>query len=278
VRESESSIVTIIPERTDRDFVYIGRYKCSGENDSLYKSVSGVLPKTNITITEARTGCTGLGNGFYQFGFHALWTIRLLYLVEFADWNSSKTIGVGGSSYNSVQNTGLTDTMQYHTGTIQNSRSTNGMGIQYRYIEDLWANIMEWVDGVTCGLSSSSMAYSIVNTPQYYSYSDSASIPTGYGVSCYGTSSTGCIKAWTGDGYSNNHTYRYIVPNATVSDSTYSTYVSSLTTHNSALTMRMYCGRDYDNGRGANLFSNSLTGTASASWLGARLIYLPPNS
>lgn len=33
--------------------------------------------------------------------------------------------------------------MKYYTGT-----STNGLETQYGYIEDLWHNILEWVDGI----------------------------------------------------------------------------------------------------------------------------------
>jgi hypothetical protein len=82
----------------------------------------------------------------------SLWiTIWLLYLVEFANWNSQLMIGYGCGRGSSVgkENSGSTDSMPYHTGTMQTSRTTYGVGIQYRYIEDPWANVVDWVDGIT---------------------------------------------------------------------------------------------------------------------------------
>jgi hypothetical protein len=39
--------------------------------------------------------------------------------------------------------------MPYHTGTMQDSRTTYGVGVQYRYIEDPWGNVEDWCDGIT---------------------------------------------------------------------------------------------------------------------------------
>ena len=44
-------------------------------------------------------------------------TLWLLYLVEFADWNTQKTIGKGCGNNSAAQNMGYTDSMPYHTGT-----------------------------------------------------------------------------------------------------------------------------------------------------------------
>ena len=38
--------------------------------------------------------------------------------------------------------------MPYHTGTIQSSRTTYGVGTQYRFIEGLWDNVFDWCDGI----------------------------------------------------------------------------------------------------------------------------------
>ena len=129
----------------ERDYVYIARYKCSSSN---WKSVSGATPKTNVTRAETRTGITGLGAGYYMQDFAMFWTTRLLYIVEYADWNSQAKIGYGCGNNSSVQNTGASDGMSYHTGTMQSSRTTYGVGVQYRYIEDPWGNVSEWCDGI----------------------------------------------------------------------------------------------------------------------------------
>ena len=128
----------------ERDVVYVGRYHCNAN----YKSVSGALPRVDITRDAARKGIAALDPSAWQYDFAMYWTIMMLYLVEFADWNVQKTIGYGCGNNSAVQACGASDNMGYHTGTMQNSRSTYGVGCQYRYIEGLWDNCFDWVDGI----------------------------------------------------------------------------------------------------------------------------------
>lgn len=127
----------------ERDVVYIGRYHC-GSN---YKSVTGVLPLANITREAARNGIHALGSTIYQWDWAIVWTARMLYMVEFAEWNSQTAVGYGCGNGSSAGSMGYTDSMPYHTGTTQASRTTYGLGTQYRYIEGLWDNVYDWVDG-----------------------------------------------------------------------------------------------------------------------------------
>jgi hypothetical protein len=117
----------------ERDYVYVSRYHVS----SGYKSISGVKPLTNITRSTARSGCSGRGTGYCQFDMMTLITIWHLYLVEFAHWNSQAKIGYGCGNNSATENMGASDSMPYHTGTMQSSRTTYGVGTQYRWIEDL---------------------------------------------------------------------------------------------------------------------------------------------
>ena len=126
----------------ERDVVYMGRYLC----DSTYKSTTGVSPKHSTIRSNFRTNIHNLGTDIWQQDFTMRFTIWLLYLVEYANWNSQSTIGFGCSLNNTYMNTGYTDSMPYHTGTITSSREAYG-GIQYRYIEGLWDNLREWLDG-----------------------------------------------------------------------------------------------------------------------------------
>lgn len=127
----------------ERDVVYIGRYLCGNAD---YKSRSGQTPKVNVTRASARSGIHALGSNIWQEDFYIIFTIWLLYLVEFADWNSQGCIGRGGGS-GSMQPTGASDMMPYHTGTMKNSREDPGVGVQYRWIEDPFGNCYEWYDG-----------------------------------------------------------------------------------------------------------------------------------
>ena len=129
----------------ERDYVYVGRYHCSSSN---YKSASGVKPKASITRATSRTAIHNLGSNVWQFDFALWWTINMLYLVEFANWNSQACIGYGCGNNSSTENSGASDTMPYHTGTMKTSRTTYGVGVQYRYIEDYWANVNDYVDGI----------------------------------------------------------------------------------------------------------------------------------
>ena len=147
----------------ERDIVYVGRYHCA----SGYQSTTGAAQKTRITRSEARTNIHNLGATIWQFDYAMRLTIQMLYLVEFANWNSQTKIGYGCSESGSKVNNGQTDAMQYHTGTTAANRTTYGF-TQYRYIEGLWDNVYDWMDG--CYYNSSGM--NIILNPS--KFSDSA--------------------------------------------------------------------------------------------------------
>lgn len=166
----------------ERDYVYVGRYHCA----SGYKSQTGSQPQASITRSQARTNIHNLGAAYWQYDFAMYWTIMMLYLVEYADWNSQKTIGYGCSPGGRPFNMGLTDAMQYHTGTNAASRTSWGC-TQYRYIEGLWDNVADWADGI---YFAGANVYCIKNPAQF---SD-----TGNGT-LVGTraASGGYISEWT---------------------------------------------------------------------------------
>lgn len=149
----------------ERDVVYIGRYHCHTSN---YKSQTGGKPKANITRSAARSGIHALGSTIWQSDIQMRMTLWMLYLVEFADWNSQKTIGKGCGNNSATENMGYTDNMPYHTGTTQSSRDTYGLGTQYRNIEGLWDNVYDWGDG--CYYNSDGL--NIIMNPA--SFSDSS--------------------------------------------------------------------------------------------------------
>lgn len=149
----------------ERDVVYIGRYHCGA---SAYKSVSGQKPKVSITRSSARSSIHNLGANIWQMDFAMRFTIWLLYIVEFADWNSQAKIGYGCGNNSAVEAMGYTDAMQYHTGTKLSSRATYGAATQYRNIEGLWDNCYDWMDG--CYYNNNGL--NIILNPN--SFSDSA--------------------------------------------------------------------------------------------------------
>lgn len=166
----------------ERDYVYVGRYHCA----SGYKSTAGSVPISNMTRANARTNIHNLGAAYWQYDFAMYWTIMMLYLVEYADWNSQKTLGYGCSPSGSEFNMGATDGMKYHTGTTAASRTTYG-SVQYRYIEGLWDNSLDWCDGIRF---SNANVYCIKNPAQFSDTGNGTLVGTR-------TTSNGYISEWT---------------------------------------------------------------------------------
>ena len=136
----------------ERDVVYSGRYHCRSSD---YKSYGGSLPKVNITRSTARSDIHALGSTVWQSDFLMAFTIWLLYIVEYANWDSQSVIGYGCGNRSAVESMGYTDSMPYHTGTTASSRTTYGATTQYRNIEGLWDNCYDYMDG--CYYNSNGM-------------------------------------------------------------------------------------------------------------------------
>lgn len=187
----------------ERDVVYIGRYHCNGT----YKSGTG-SPRANMTRSSARSGIHNLGSTIWQSDFAMRFTLWLLYIVEFADWNSQAKIGYGCGNNSSPQSMGYTDSMPYHTGTTQSSRTAYGYGTQYRNIEGLWDNVLDWCDG--CYNNSDGL--NIILNPSKFSDSSNG---TAVGVPSNGWPSAFKVKA--------NGGFPVFIPtSASGSDATYS--------------------------------------------------------
>ena len=155
-----------------RDIVYVGRYlsAVASQGQAPAKSVPNGAPATSTYSSRAtcRTLAHNLGAEYWQYDFAMHFTLWLLYIVEFADWDSQRKIGYGGGNNSSTEYTGKSDVMNYHTGTPKTSRATYGVGVQYRNIEDLWSNAGYFLDG--CRNTSNGL-YIITNPANF---SDSA--------------------------------------------------------------------------------------------------------
>lgn len=127
----------------ERDVVYVGRYHCAA---GTYQSETGKAQQVNVTRSAARTAIHALGDDVWQLDYALRLTIQMLYLVEFANWNSQAYIGYGCGNGTAAENNGMTDAMQYHTGTTAPDRTAYGF-TQYRNIEGLWDNVYDWMDG-----------------------------------------------------------------------------------------------------------------------------------
>lgn len=236
----------------ERDVVYIGRYHCNGT----YKSGTG-SPRANMTRSSARSGIHNLGSTIWQSDFAMRFTLWLLYIVEFADWNSQAKIGYGCSPSGSIITMGYTDTMPYHTGTDRSSRATYG-GTQYRNIEGLWDNVWDWCDG--CYNNGNGL--NIVLNPSKFSDSSGG---TAVGVPSNGWPSA--FKVKTNGGFPT-----FIPTSASGSDTTYSCdgwYFSSSYPC-------LYVGGSYGHGSYYGLFYVYYNGASNYNgYIGCRLQELP---
>lgn len=242
----------------ERDVIYVGRYHCG----SSYKSQTGGPPGTGITRSAARASIHALGDDVYQWDWATRWTIMMLYLVEYANWNSQAAIGYGCSPSSNKFNMGLTDAMQYHTGTSAAGRTTYGC-CQYRHIEGLWDNVYDWVDGT---YFSGANIYCILNPDNY-------SDTTGGTLVGQRATSSGYISAWTDP--SDVEGYEWALYPDAVSGSE-STFVTDYCYYSASGVVLRVGGSYYQNQyRGLFCASGYYAASYSSSHVGSRLHKLP---
>lgn len=123
---------------------YIGKY-ATGSGTSCKTSLA---PVVYTNRSQFRANAKSIGSKFHLYDFATYCAIIFLYIVEFADWDSQSKIAYGHASGTSSANTsGGTDMMVYHTGTAGSNIKDTYASCQYRWIENLWGNVRQWVDG-----------------------------------------------------------------------------------------------------------------------------------
>lgn len=191
---------------------YLGRYEAgeasSGTMGLILASYSGTTPSVSKTRSTFRDYARNMASGFQLRDIAAWCAYDLLYLVEYADWDSQKKIGHGLSNNPSVNKTGLTDAMVYHTGR---AHSGDNAAVQYRGVENPWGNVREWVDGINF---QNRTAY-ICTDPTKYA-DDTTANYTSTGVTL--SSTTGWIK---GLGLSTDFPWAYLPNEPGGSSTTY---------------------------------------------------------
>lgn len=143
---------TVSPAHRARDghgevnYVYIGRYQSNGTDFS----VSGATKNNGKTraqwraLFKAGNPSVAPSNPNSLMDISMVITIRLLYLVEYANWDSTAVIG---DSRGGPATTGGTDSMPYHTGTTGTVRTyAANVNTQYRNIEECFN--LDAVDGI----------------------------------------------------------------------------------------------------------------------------------
>ena len=130
---------------TIRDFRYYPAYQGFTLSGNLI-SGSGRVPTANKTRAVFRTEAAANGTGWSQIDWNLLIAVQLLYLTEYADFDTQDMLGQGitsGSTYTAV--TGSSNSL----GNASSPRTnTNTQFMSYRGIENWYGQIFKFIDGV----------------------------------------------------------------------------------------------------------------------------------
>lgn len=239
---------------------YIGRYTSNGEYGG---GSTGSTPRVNISRAGFRDLVkSGITNGafnskFHLYDFATYCAIIWLYLIEFADWDCQSKIATGRVNQNSAVSSGKTDAMVYHTGTGGSRISDRNAACQYRWIENLWGNVNQWVDGFN---ANGAEAYYCTDPSKYAN-------DTTTGYTKIGTlPANGWIKDLT---VTDNG---LLFPKTSGGSET--TYVPDYVYSSSSVWRVLYVGGGWGDGSNAGLLCFGTNGDASSSYsnVSARLL------
>jgi len=139
-----------------RDFIYMSAFEATDTTNTpdggtgTLRSVSGVEPLGTRTIVQFRSQAQARGTGWQIQTYFATHALQVLYLVEYADFDTQSTIGRGyvDAPFNPQIpiTTGRTIFLGNESGR---EAGTDGLtAISYRGVENFWGNIRKWVDGL----------------------------------------------------------------------------------------------------------------------------------
>ena len=117
-------------------------------------SVSGEYPKTNEMRSEYRAMAAERGAGWRQQDFDLISAVQLLYIIEYADFDSQTTIGYGrtqlsGGAWTAGSYIGQCGKSNADgDGTNSVAGNTPDAYMTYRGIENFYGNVWKWVDGI----------------------------------------------------------------------------------------------------------------------------------
>ena len=128
----------------EKDYRYYPAYEGFNLSGKLI-SGSGRTPTVNQTRAQFRILAAANGAGWSQIDWNLLVAVQLLYLTEYADFNSQAMIGRGndtGSDY--TMTTGGSNSI----GNASSLSTNNDTWMSYRGIENWYASMFKFIDGV----------------------------------------------------------------------------------------------------------------------------------
>lgn len=126
--------------------------------NDIFSSVSGKASINYGTRANFRALADKRGTGWRQQDFDLISAIQLLYLVEYADWNSQSMIGNGltdwisawpaWNDYNPIETNGNSNSDGNATASTSGGDGAVGSYMSYHGIENFFSHLWTWVDGI----------------------------------------------------------------------------------------------------------------------------------
>ena len=133
----------------------VGRYLMSYQNTSIPRSRNGVKPITSVNLESARAYATTIGTNFCLLDYH-YFLLQLLYLVEYADYNSQDKLGNGIQSGSTTYTLGGCDSLGMKSGCLSNNGTS---AVIYRGIEDIFGHTFQTLDGIVSDYGTIMISY-----------------------------------------------------------------------------------------------------------------------
>ena len=243
----------------ERDVVYIGAF----ESTTGFRSIGTGSPLVNTSLSTFRTNHRLKGTGYHTWDHTIFATLRLLYIIEAAHWDSQTVIGQGNVSSGGIIANGGTNSVPWHSGS-SNATAAN-VSVKYRNMENLWGNIYDLIDGcVFNGLTP----YVSINPADYTSDTATNYRQLSFNVN---QSSGSIISAF---GHDTEWSW-VMMPIATEGSAT--TYITDGSYTSASGWFVLSSSGVYNVGTGNGLFRHMShhSGLGTVAYIGSRLMHLP---
>lgn len=128
-----------------RDAFYLGAYLGYEQNGKL-RSIKGVIPTGYKNIGDFRTIAQANGKGYEQLAFYQWTFLQAMYVLKYGNLNSQTALGQGYTNTSALTSTGKTNGKGIDYGSTDHNTQ-----MRFQYVEDMWGNKLQWLDGVMTG-------------------------------------------------------------------------------------------------------------------------------
>lgn len=124
------------------------RHSTSGKYASIANSATQFQGNYSGNGREkSRTMCNNRGEGWQLLDIMSISCTQLLFLIEYATFDSQTAIGKGACPVRNLP-TGVTSSLGNNSGTVRYNETTGYLVVSYRGEESLWGNTNSWIDGL----------------------------------------------------------------------------------------------------------------------------------